>query len=559
LIVSSAHRSDSISIIPLGGVGEIGMNMMAIRSGEDVVVIDAGLMFPEEEMLGIDLVIPNISYLIEHKEKIRGILLTHGHEDHTGALPFIMREIKAPIYGTALTLGLVGEKLREAGLGEEADLRPVRPREHIRLGNMEVESIRVSHSIADGVGLAISTSAGLIVHTGDFKLDQTPVDGEFTDLHRFADLGEQGVLVLLSDSTNADQEGSTPSERSVGEAFEEIFRQAKRRVIVACFSSNIHRIQQVFRVATRLGKKVAVNGKTMVANIRIASELGYLQIPNGGMLRLDEVKSLPPEKVLILTTGSQGEPLSAISRMAMGEHKQIQVQEGDTVIISAKVIPGNEKSIAHTINHLFKRGAEVIYDQIASVHVSGHPAREELKLMLNLVRPRFFIPIHGEYRHLHFHADLAEEMGVPRDHIFLPENGDVLEFGRDFGRFAGKVPAGRVLVDGKGIGDVGNTVLRDRQHLSQDGIVIVVLGFDRQSGEVISGPEIVSRGFVYQKESDELFEAARKLVLTVLEGCSREEKAEMEFIKPRIRNVLRRFLYRQIRRRPMILPVIMEV
>jgi len=552
-------RSDSISIIPLGGLGEIGMNMMALRSGEDLLVIDAGLMFPEEEMLGIDLVIPDISFLVEHRGKIRGILLTHGHEDHTGALPFILREVKGPIYGTALTLGLVAEKLREAGLLEEADLRGIRPRHRIRLGSMEVEFIRVCHSIADGVGLAIHTPAGLVVHTGDFKLDQTPVDGEFTDLHRFADLGEQGVLVLLSDSTNADQEGNTPSERSVGEAFEEIFRQARRRIIVACFASNIHRIQQVFQVAARLGKKVAVNGKTMVANVRIASELGYLQIPNGTMLRVEEIRNLPPERILILTTGSQGEPLSAISRMAMGEHKQIQVQPGDTVIISAKVIPGNEKSIAHTINHLFKRGAEVIYDEIASVHVSGHPAKEELKLMLNLIRPHFFVPIHGEYRHLHFHADLAEEMGVPRDHIFLPENGDVLEFGPDFGRIAGKVPAGRVLVDGKGIGDVGETVLRDRQHLSQDGMVIVVLGFDRQSGEVVSGPEIVSRGFVYQKESDDLFEAAKRLVLTVLEGCSREEKTEMEFIKPRIRNVLRKFLYREIRRRPMIIPVIMEV
>jgi ribonuclease J len=496
---------------------------------------------------------------MEHREEIRGILLTHGHEDHTGALPFMVREIKAPIYGTALTLGLVAEKLRDAGVLEEADLRCIRPREHIRLGGLEVEFIRVCHSIADGLGLAIQTPAGLVVHTGDFKLDQTPVDGKLTDLHRFADLGEQGVLVLLSDSTNADQEGCVASEKTVGEAFVEIFRRAKKRIIIACFSSNIHRIQQVFQVAARLGKKVAVNGKTMVANIRIASELGYLHIPEGTLLRLDEIRNLPPERVLILTTGSQGEPLSAISRMAMGEHKQIQVQKGDMVIISAKVIPGNEKSIAHTINHLFKRGAEVIYDQIASVHVSGHPARDELKLMLNLVRPRFFIPIHGEYRHLHFHADLAEEMGIPRDHIFLPENGDVMEFGRDFGRFAGKVPAGRVLVDGKGIGDVGDTVLRDRQHLSQDGIVIVVLGFDRQSGEVVSGPEIVSRGFVYHKEADELFEAAKQLVLTVLEGCSREEKTEMEFIKPRIRNVLRKFLYREIQRRPMILPVIMEV
>jgi ribonuclease J len=555
----SPAEPHSISIIPLGGLGEIGMNMMALQSGPDVLVIDAGLMFPEEDMLGIDLVIPNISYLLEHKHAIRGIILTHGHEDHTGALPFILDEIEAPIYGTALTLGLLGEKLLEADLLERADLRRIRPGETLRLGNMSVEFIRVSHSIADGVGLAIRTPAGLVVHTGDFKLDQTPVDGQVTDLQRFADMGRQGVLVLLSDSTNADQAGTTPSERSLGEAFERIFQGAKRRIIVACFASNIHRIQQVLEVAARLGKKVAINGKNMVANVRIASELGYLSIPDGVMLRLDEIKKIPPEDTVILTTGSQGEPLSAISRIAMGEHKQIQVQGGDTVVISAKVIPGNEKSIAHTINHLFRRGAEVIYEQISPIHVSGHPAREELKRMIGLVRPKFFVPIHGEYRHLHFHADLAEEMGIPREHIFLPENGDVLEFGADFGRFAGKVTAGRVLVDGKGIGDVKDTVLRDRQHLSQDGIVVVILGFDKQTGEVVTGPEIISRGFVYQNESNELLDAARDLVLTVLEGCSKEEKTEMEFIKPRIRSVLRKFLYREMKRRPMILPVILEV
>jgi len=552
-------RPDSILIIPLGGVGEIGMNMTVVRSEEDLLVIDAGLMFPEEEMLGIDLVIPDMTYLLENREKIRGLILTHGHEDHTGAVPFLLREISPPIYGTALTLGLLGEKLREADLMEKADLRCIKPKDQVRLGNMTVEFIRVCHSIADGVGVAIWSPAGLVVHTGDFKLDQTPVDGEFTDLHRFGDLGNEGVLVLLSDSTNADQEGSTPSEKLVGVAFEEIFRRAKKRIIVACFASNIHRIQQVFSVAARLGKKVVVNGKSMVANTRIASELGYLHIPDGTLVGLEEIKHLPPEKLLILTTGSQGEPLSALSRMAIGEHKQIHVQEGDTVIISAKVIPGNEKSIARTINHLFKRGAEVIYDEVSPIHVSGHPARDELKLILNLVHPRFFVPIHGEYRHLHFHAKLAEEMGIPRPHIFLPENGDVIELGPDFGRFAGKVTAGRVLVDGKGIGDVGDTVLRDRQHLSQDGMLVVVIGFDKQTGAVVSGPEIVSRGFVYQKESDELFEAAKQLVLTVLEGCSKEEKSEMGFIKPRIRNVLRKFLYREIKRRPMILPVIVEV
>lgn len=548
-----------VRLIPLGGLGEIGMNMGLLETQGDLLVIDAGLMFPEEEMLGIDIVIPDFSYIFQNREKVRAIVLTHGHEDHTGSLPFLLREISVPVYGTPLSLGLVGEKLREFGLQEKADLRQISPRETIEIGSLRLEFIRVSHSIPDGVAVAIHTPAGIVLHAGDFKFDQTPVDGELTDYHKLAELGDQGVLVLLSDSTNALKAGFTPSEKEVGVSFEEIFRRAKQRIIVACFASNIHRIQQVMDVAVRMGRKVAVNGKSMVANVRIASDLGYLRVPEGVLVRLDELKGLPPEKGVIITTGSQGEPLSAIARMAIGEHKQIHIQKGDTVVFSARVIPGNEKSIARAINQLIRRGADVITEEVAGVHVSGHPSQEELKLMLNLVRPRFFVPIHGEYRHLHFHAQLAQEVMIPKENIFLLENGSVLELTPTSGKVIGQIPAGRVFVDGKGIGDVGDTVLRDRQHLAQDGMVIIVLGIDKQKGEVIAGPEIVSRGFVYGETSEFLFEKAKELILEVLQGLSIEEKRDWSMVKQRIRAVLKRFLYKAVERRPMVLPVIIEI
>ncbi len=546
-------------VIPLGGLGEIGMNMTLLETEEDLLVIDAGLMFPEEEMLGIDLVLPEVTYLLDQRDKVRGIVLTHGHEDHTGALPYVLPQLSVPIYGTTLALGLVQEKLREFRLDETADLRQIRPRDVLRMGGLTLEFIRVSHSIPDGVAVAAHTPAGLVLHSGDFKFDQTPVDGELTDFRRFAELGEAGVLALLSDSTNATREGFTPSESAIGRTFGPLFRSAPRRIIVACFASHIHRIQQVLDVAARLGKKVAVNGKSMVANTRIAAELGYLRMPADTLVRLDELRRFPPDQSVIITTGSQGEPLSAVARMAVGEHKQIEIQPGDTVIFSARVIPGNEKSITRTINQLFKRGAQVITEEILpGVHVSGHPSREELKLMLNLTRPRFLVPVHGEYRHLHSHAQLAREMGIPADHIFLLDNGEVLELTPDRGAVVRKVPAGRVFVDGKGVGDVGDTVLRDRQHLAQDGMVVVVIGFDK-SGTVVSGPDIISRGFAHLPEDDALFEEARKLIVTVLNGCSVEEKTDWSLIKQRIRSVLRRFLQKKMDRRPMILPVIIEV
>ncbi len=540
-------------------MGEIGMNMTLLETEEDLLVIDAGLMFPEEEMLGIDLVLPEVTYLLEQREKLRGIVLTHGHEDHTGSLPYLVSQLQAPVFSTPLALGLVQEKLREFDLDQTADLRRVHAGETLSLGSLALEFIRVSHSIPDGVAVAVRTPAGLVLHTGDFKFDQTPVDGEMTDASRFAALGDEGVLLLLSDSTNATREGFTPSESSIGRTFETLFRAAPRRIIVACFASHIHRIQQILDVAARLGKKVAVNGKSMTANTRIASEMGYLRVPEGTLVRLDDLKRYPPDEGVIITTGSQGEPLSAVARMAVGEHKQLEILPGDTVIFSARVIPGNEKSIARTVNHLFRRGAQVITEDLyPGVHVSGHPSQEELKLMLNLTRPRFFVPVHGEYRHLYYHAELARKMGVTPEHVFLLDNGEVLEVSPSGGGVVRKVPAGRVFVDGKGIGDVGDTVLRDRQHLAQDGMVVVVIGFDK-TGAVVAGPEISSRGFAHLPEDDALFEEARALILSTLEECSIDEKTDWTLIKQRIRLVLRKFLQKTMDRRPMVLPVIIEV
>ncbi len=549
----------TVRIIPLGGLGEIGLNMMVVEGVDDLLVIDSGLMFPDEEMFGIDLVIPDMSYLLEHRKKVRAVLLTHGHEDHTGALPYLLAELKVPVYGTPLSLGLAAEKLREADLLLEADLRPVRPRDHLQLGAFDVEFLRVSHSVPDGVALAIGTVAGMIVHTGDFKFDQSPVDAQLTDYRRLSELGDAGVLVLLSDSTNAGRDGFTPSERVVGRTFEEIFRSAPGCVIVACFASNIHRIQQVLDVAAALGKQVAVSGKSMVANTRIATELGYLHVPKGTLVSLEELQRLPAAQGVILTTGSQGEPLSAIARMAAGEHKQIRVTAGDTVIFSARVIPGNEKSIARTINRLYRQGARVITEEMVGVHVSGHASREELKLMLNLTRPSFFMPIHGEYRHLHLHAQLAREVGVPDARTFVVEDGDILEFTGESGRVVGRAPAGRVFVDGKGIGDVGDAVLRDRQHLAQDGIVVVVLAVDRHLGKLVAGPETFSRGFVYEQGSESLIDDMKVLVLSALEATPEEERTDRALLQQRIKTTLKRHFQREIDRRPMIIPVIIEV
>jgi len=548
---------NSLKIIPLGGLGEIGKNIMVIEYHNDLIVIDGGLMFPEDEMLGIDMVIPDISYLVENKEKIRGILLTHGHEDHIGALPYILKEINVPVYGTKLTLGLLDAKLKESNFSDKVRTCCIRAGNSIQLGAFQIQFIRVSHSIADAVALGIKTPVGTVVHTGDFKLDQTPVNNQIVDYHKFAELGKEGVLVMLSDSTNSERPGYTLSERVVGETFDETFRNAKERIIIASFASNIHRIQQAITTAVRYRRKVAVVGRSMVNVVNISRELGYLDIPQETLIELEEIQSLPKNKVVILTTGSQGEPMSALTRMAMCDHRSVEIIPGDTVIISASPIPGNEKMVHRIIDNLFRQGAEVIYESFSGVHVSGHASQEELKLMLNLVRPKFFIPVHGEYRHLIKHAQLARDVGIPPGNIFIAENGQVLEFTSERGFVNGRVTAGRVLVDGLGVGDVGNIVLRDRKQLSRDGLVIVVITIDHKSGEVVAGPDIVSRGFVYVRESEELIEEAKDRVREALKVC--ERTTEWAAIKSYVRETMSKFFYDKTRRRPMILPIIMEV
>lgn len=549
--------TEGLKIIPLGGLGEIGLNMMVLEYGEDIMVIDCGLMFPEDYMLGVDYVIPDATYLKEKKERIRAYVITHGHEDHTGALPFILKDLPAPVYGTALTLGLIEEKLKEHGL--KADMRRVRPRDVVEIGPFRVEFIRVSHSIVDGVGLAITTPVGVIVHTGDFKFDQTPVDGEFTDYSRFAEYGEKGVLALLSDSTNVEKEGYTLSEREVGRAFEEIFAQASGRIIVAVFSSNLHRIQQAIDVAERFGRKVALSGRSMVANVKIANRLGYLRLPEGMIVDIKDVEGLPPNEVAILTTGSQGEPMSALTRMAMNEHRQVRIKRGDTVILSAKFIPGHEKAISTLINHLYRRGAEVFYEKVSEIHVSGHAGQEELKIMLNIVRPKFFIPIHGEYRHLIMHGRLAEKVGIPKERVLVIEDGDVLEFNSEGVSIGGKVPCGKVFVDGKGVGDVGELVLKDRLHLSTEGIVVPLVVINEKTGEILYGPEIVTKGFVFEEESGDLLEEAKRVVLETIGEVNPEARTEWLEIKVEIRRALRRFFNKAIERRPLISPLIIEI
>ena len=549
----------ALQIIPLGGLGEIGMNMMAYFCGEDIIVVDCGLMFPEPDMLGIDYVIPDISWLRERSANLRAICLTHGHEDHIGALPFVLQELNVPIYGTALTLGFVNEKLKEYKLDDQVDLRVVKPRDTVKLGCFSVEFLRVAHSVVDGCALAITTPEGVVIHTGDFKIDQTPVDGELTDLPSFARYGEQGVLALLSDSTNVEREGFTLSEKSVGEAFDEIFPTCGGRIIVAAFSSSIHRVQQVADAAARCGRKVLLNGRSMVANVRIARELGYLHIPDDLLMDLKELPRMPREQVCIISTGSQGEPRSSLIRIAMDDHKQIKLEAADTVILSSRVIPGNERTISELINHLYRRGAEVYHERTSEVHVSGHACQEELKLMLNLVRPRFFIPIHGEYRHLVVHSKLAQKTGIPAERCILATDGDVISFYSDTAAIVEKVETGRVFVDGKGVGDVGNVVLRDRKHLSEDGMVVVIIGMNHSTGALIYGPDIVSRGFVFEDESQEYLETARCIVTTALDELSAEMRCDSEEVNTTVRQALRRFFKKTIERRPVILPVIMEM
>lgn len=551
-------KASKLQIIPLGGLGEIGKNLTVVRYGEDIIVIDCGLMFPEDDMLGIDLVIPDIAYLLEHRDLVKAIVLTHGHEDHIGALPYVLKQLNVPVYGTRLALGILEGRLKENNVAN-ASLIPVKPGDQIQAGIFKVGFIRVSHSIADSVALSIRTPIGTIVHSGDFKFDHTPIDGKVTDFHKFAELGDRGVLVLLADSTNAERPGFTASERSVGVTFDETFRTAKERILIATFSSNIHRIQQAIDTACKYKRKVAVLGRSMVNVVNIALELGYLTVPEGVIIDVDDINKYPASDIAILTTGSQGEPMSALSRMAMSDHKKVDITPGDTIIISATPIPGNEKMVSRTIDFLLRQGAEVVYEAASGIHVSGHASQEELKLLHNLIRPKFFIPVHGEYRHLVKHAKLAQELGMPRENIFVAENGHVLEFTADKGCIASKVTAGKVLVDGLGVGDVGNIVLRDRKQLSQDGILIVVVTMDKQRACVVAGPDIVSRGFVYVRESEHLMEDAKEKVKDALEKCASGSITEWATIKSAVRDALGKFLYERTRRRPMILPIIMEV
>ena len=553
-----AKGAQKLQIIPLGGLGEIGKNMTVIRVDDEILVIDSGLMFPDEDMLGIDLVIPDISYLIENKDKIKAIVLTHGHEDHIGALPYVLKKINVPVYGTRLTLGILEGRLKENGV-DSSNLHSVMQGDIINVGCFSVGFIRVNHSIPDAVGLSIKTPVGMIVHTGDFKLDYTPIDGKMTDFRRFSDLGNRGVLVLMADSTNSEREGHTPSERTVGAAFDRAFHNARGRIIVATFSSNVHRIQQVIDTAVRYKRHVAVLGRSMVNVVNISLELGYITAPEGTIVDIDEIHNYRMEQMVIITTGSQGEPMSALTRMSMSDHRKVGIVPGDTVIISATPIPGNEKLVSKTIDNLMKLGANVIYGRNQGIHVAGHASREELKLMHNLVRPKFFIPVHGEYHHLVQHARLARELGMPKENIFISENGQILEFTRDKGQVAGKVTAGMVMVDGLGVGDVGNIVLRDRRQLSQDGILIVVVTMNKQTHRVVAGPDIVSRGFVYVRESEALMDEATARVQQALDRCEDEKVKEWAAIKSNVRDALGRYLFEKTRRRPMILPIIMEV
>ncbi|WMJ82132.1 ribonuclease J [Clostridium sp. MB40-C1] len=553
------REKDKIKIIPLGGLNEVGKNLTAIEYKNEIVVIDCGLSFPDDEMLGIDVVIPDIGYLVKNRDKVKGIFLTHGHEDHIGALPYVLKELNVPVYGTKLTLGIVENRLKENGLLSSCKLYRVQHKDIIKLDNLSLEFIRTSHSIADSVAIAIHTPVGIILHTGDFKIDYTPIDGQVADLARFAELGKEGVIVMMADSTNVERPGYTMSERTVGETFENIFLKADGRIIVATFASNIHRIQQIITASAKFGRKVAVSGRSMENIVGVASELGYLKYEEGTLISIDDIKKYPSNRITIITTGSQGEPMSALSRMASSDHKKVNIIPGDMVIISATPIPGNEKLVSKVINQLFKQGANVIYEALADVHVSGHACQEELKLMHTLVKPKFFIPVHGEYRMLKQHGDLAVKLGLQDKNVVIADNGDVIEVTRDYIKKSGTVSSGQVFVDGLGVGDVGNIVLRDRRHLSQDGILTVVVTIAKENGKVIAGPDIISRGFVYVRESEDLMEEARLIVRDALKECEDKHITEWAVIKSKVKEVLRMFLYERTKRKPMILPIIMEI
>ncbi len=546
-----------LRIIPLGGLGEIGKNMMLFEYGEDLIAVDAGLMFPEEDMLGVDLVIPDISYILDHRHGLKALFITHGHEDHTGALPYILRRVNPPIYCTPLTADLIAVKLKEARLLDKTDLHRIHPGEHVQVGCFDVEPFGVAHSVPDSVGLAIRTPVGTVVHTGDFKLDHTPVMGQPTDLGRLAQLGSEGVLLLLSDSTYVEMAGYTPSEQVVGTSLLNIMSSSEGRVIVATFASLISRVQQVIDAAYATGRRVFVTGRGMLDNVNMAVEKGYLTVPDGVLAGVGELRRLPHNEIAVVSTGSQGEPTSALTRMANRDHAHIKIVPGDTVVLSATAIPGNEALVYRTVDNLFRLGARVLYNRIADVHVRGHAAQEELKIVLSLVQPQYFVPVHGEYRHLVLHAQLAQSMGVPEENTFVLADGDVLEIDEKRAHVAGHIPADYVYVDGLGVGDIDHVVLRDRQHLASDGMIVVVIAVDKRSGRVVGRPDVVSRGFVDVEESEELLERTRDMVVAALEGSN--HIAEWGVVHSKVKEAVAKFLYQETRRRPMVLPVAVEV
>jgi ribonuclease J len=549
-----------VSISFLGGLNEIGKNMTLFDYEGDMFILDCGLAFPEPDMLGVDLVIPDFTYVKRNVENIHGIVITHGHEDHIGGLAYLLKEINIPVYATSLTIGLIKGKLEEHGLLETAELHVIKPGDHIKFGAFDLEAIHVNHSIPDALAFAIRSPAGIIIHSGDMKIDTTPIDGNMIDLARFAELGKEGVLCYLADSTNAIKPGYSASERTVGDSFERLFASAgKRRIIVATFASNIHRVQQIINVAKSQKRKIALSGRSMENVMAIGAELGYLKIPDGVLVPLDDIKNYPPERQLIITTGSQGEPMSALTRIAFGEHRKVNITSNDYVIISATPIPGNEKSVGKVVDELLKRGCEVIYERMYEVHVSGHANQEELKMMLGLIRPKYFIPVHGEQKHLAKHKELAEQMGIPSGNIIITENGRTVAVHESGIEVVGTVPAGKVFVDGYGVGDVGAVVMRDRTRLAQDGLVTIVVTMDQETGEIMAGPDIVSRGFVYVRESEELIQDAQEIAAWAIENCLDQNIREWSTIKSRIRDEISRLIYERTKRSPMILPIIMEV
>nr|WP_147645634.1 ribonuclease J [Ruminococcus champanellensis] len=553
-------RKTPVRIIPLGGLNEIGKNLTVVECANDMFLIDCGLAFPDSDMLGVDIVIPDFTYLERNVDKLRGVVLTHGHEDHIGGLAYLLKKINIPVYGTQLTLALVEGKLREHRLLGKVKLNVVKPRQTVKFGCMAVEFIRVNHSIPDAVGMAIHTPAGVIVHTGDFKVDYTPINGEIIDLARFAELGSKGVLALLSDSTNAERPGFTPSERTVGESFEKLFAKAEgKRIIIATFSSNIHRVQQIIDCAARYGRKVAIFGRSMVNVMTVAIELGYLTVPKGIIIDIDMMNRYESERIVLITTGSQGEPMSALTRMAMNDHKKVTITPQDFIIISATPIPGNEKTVTKVVNELMKCGAEVVYERMYEVHVSGHACQEETKLILALTKPKFYMPVHGEYKHFKKQKQLAMDMGIPKENIIIGDIGNVIETDGVDMKIVSQVPAGRVMVDGLGVGDVGSIVLRDRKHLAEDGLIIVTVVIDKSIGEVVAGPDMISRGFVYVRESEQLMDEARNLLSHTLASCTPQDFREWNSMKTKLRDALSDFIFSKTKRSPMILPIISEI